>query len=386
MREAEALSVGVGGHAVGNLLLAALIELEQGDFEQGVREMNRVLAVRGRVVPATAQAVTLHADLGDGTEVEGQSRIARSDAVDRVWIEPADVRPTEDAMAAIGDAEVVVIGPGSLYTSILPALLVPGIAEAIAASGALVVFACNVATQPGETRGFDLADHVDALARHGLGQLPDVVIANNRFDAAAPQRLAGRARAAPLAAGLAPRGRPQARARRRRRPGERPPPRPAAARGGHRRGVGARGRAAPPSRRGARQGVLTQRMAGADRDLVAALRAELAAVDPSRACDRHAEIAGLGARDPRPRAGGRAARRPPRRQRGARRSVAPAVPAGAGVAGLGDGARALPLGLDARPVPRPRLAEPRRRPRPSRVRRPGRRGPGARRPARRAWA
>ena len=106
--------------------------------------------------------------------------------MDRVWIEPADVRPTEDAMAAIGDAEVVVIGPGSLYTSILPALLVPGIAEAIAASGALVVFACNVATQPGETRGFDLADHVDALARHGLGQLPDVVIANNRFDAAAP--------------------------------------------------------------------------------------------------------------------------------------------------------------------------------------------------------
>ena len=187
VREAEALSVGVGGHAMGNLLLAALIELEHGDFEEGVREMNRVLAVRGRVLPATSTVLTLHAGLGDGTEVEGQSRIGRSDAVERVWIEPADVRPTEDALAAIADAEVVVIGPGSLYTSILPALLVPGIVDAITASGALVVFACNVATQPGETRGFDLADHIDALARHGLGGLPDVVIANNRFDAKAPQ-------------------------------------------------------------------------------------------------------------------------------------------------------------------------------------------------------
>ena len=186
VREAEALSVGVGGHAVGNLLLAALVELEEGDFEEGVREMNRVLAVRGRVVPATSTVLTLHAALEDGTEVEGQSRIARSDAVERVWVEPSNVRPTDDALAAIAEAELIVIGPGSLYTSILPALLVPGIADAIAASGALVVFACNVATQPGETRGFDLADHVDALARHGLGHLPDVILANNRFDAAAP--------------------------------------------------------------------------------------------------------------------------------------------------------------------------------------------------------
>ena len=190
-RDAEALSVGVGGHAVGNLLLAALVELEDGDFEEAIREMNRVLAVRGQVVPATSTVLTLHAALEDGSEVEGQSRIARSDAVDRVWIEPADVGPTDDALAAIGEAEVIVIGPGSLYTSILPALLVPGIADAIAASGALVVFACNVATQPGETRGFDLADHVDALVRHDLGHLPDVVIANNRFDASAPERWLG---------------------------------------------------------------------------------------------------------------------------------------------------------------------------------------------------
>ncbi len=185
-RGADALGTGIGGHALGNLLLAALVQLEHGDFEEGVREMNRVLAVRGRVVPATGSVLTLHGRLQDGTEVEGQSRIARSSSVDRVWIMPADARPTQDALDAIGDAEVIVIGPGSLYTSILPALLVPGVREAIAASGAMVVFVCNVATQAGETGGYDLADHIDALARHDAAQLPDVVLANNRFNAAAP--------------------------------------------------------------------------------------------------------------------------------------------------------------------------------------------------------
>jgi uncharacterized cofD-like protein len=185
-RDAEALSEGLGGHALGNLLIAALVQLEHGDFEEGVREMNRVLAVRGRVVPATPTVLTLHARLADGTEVEGQSRIARSGDIRDVWITPADVHSSTDALRAIEEAEVVVIGPGSLYTSILPALLVPGIREAIAASGAMVLFVCNVATQPGETGGFDLADHVDALARHDAAHLPDIVVANNRFDADAP--------------------------------------------------------------------------------------------------------------------------------------------------------------------------------------------------------
>jgi uncharacterized cofD-like protein len=185
-RSAEALSVGLGGHAVGNLLLAAMVALEDGDFEEGVREMNRVLAVRGRVVPATGTALSLHARLRDGTEIEGQSRIARCTGVDRVWISPEEVRAGDDAVQAIGEAEVIVIGPGSLFTSILPALLVPGIREAIDASGALVVFVCNVATQAGETGGYDLADHVDALDRHGAAHLPDIVLANNRLDARPP--------------------------------------------------------------------------------------------------------------------------------------------------------------------------------------------------------
>ena len=186
IRGAEALSVGLGGHAVGNLLLAAMVALEDGDFEEGVREMNRVLAVRGRVVPATGTVLNLHARLRDGTEVEGQSRIARCGDLERVWITPEDARAGDDAVRAIADAEIIVLGPGSLYTSLLPALLVPGIREAIDASGALVVFACNVATQAGETGGYDLADHVEALERHGAGHLPDVVLANNRLDARAP--------------------------------------------------------------------------------------------------------------------------------------------------------------------------------------------------------
>jgi uncharacterized cofD-like protein len=185
-RGAEALSVGLGGHAVGNLLLAALVALEQGDFEEGVREMNRVLAVRGRVVPATGTVLSLHAQLRDGSEVEGQSRVARAGQVDRVWVTPGDVRASGDAVRAVEEADLVIIGPGSLYTSILPALLVPGIREAIDASGALVVYACNVATQAGETGGYDLAEHVEALGRHGVADLPDVVLANNRFDARPP--------------------------------------------------------------------------------------------------------------------------------------------------------------------------------------------------------
>jgi uncharacterized cofD-like protein len=185
-RTAEALSVGLGGHAVGNLLLAALVVMEDGDFEEGVREMNRVLAVRGRVVPATATPLSLHARLQDGSEVEGQSRIARSAPIEDVWVTPGAVGACDDALRAIEEAELLVIGPGSLYTSLLPALLVPGIREAIAASGALVVYAANVATQAGETTGYDLAAHLEALDRHGAGHLPDIVLANNRLNAAPP--------------------------------------------------------------------------------------------------------------------------------------------------------------------------------------------------------
>lgn len=176
----------LAGHAVGNLLIAAMNAIDDGDFEEAIRHMNRVLAVRGQVVPASGMPITLHARLRDGSLVEGQSRIARMRAIESVWLEPADVRASRDALAAIAEADLVVVGPGSLYTSVLPPLLVPEIRAALAATPALRVFACNVATQAGETEGYDLADHVEALVAH-LGPVAvDIVLANNHLVGSMP--------------------------------------------------------------------------------------------------------------------------------------------------------------------------------------------------------
>ena len=173
-------SEGLGGHAIGNLLIAAMTAVEDGDFEEGVRQMNRVLAVRGQVVPASATPLVLHAALHDGSEVVGQSKIAATTGIERVWLSPEGVRAAEDAVAAIAEADLLVIGPGSLFTSVLPSLLLPEIRAAVAASSAPRIYVCNVATQPGETTGFDLADHVEALERHAASGIIDVVLANNR--------------------------------------------------------------------------------------------------------------------------------------------------------------------------------------------------------------
>jgi uncharacterized cofD-like protein len=174
------------GHAVGNLLIAAMAAIEEGDFEEGVRRMNRVLAVRGQVLPVASTPLTLHARLRDGSTIDGQSRIARASGIERVWLTPGDVDASEGAVSAISEADLIVIGPGSLFTSLLPSLLVPGIRDAVAASPALRVFVCNVATQLGETTGFDLAGHVEALTSHTAAGLVDVVLANNQFGARTP--------------------------------------------------------------------------------------------------------------------------------------------------------------------------------------------------------
>ena len=178
---------GLAGHPVGNLLIAAMTAIEGGDFEEGVRQLNRILAVRGQVVPATGTPLTLHAELGDGSSIHGQSLIMRTSGISRVWLTPADVHPSEDALAAIAEADLVVLGPGSLYTSLLPSLLIPGIREALLASHAPRVFACNVATQDGETAGYDLAAHVEALVAHTAPGIVDMVLANNRFEARVPE-------------------------------------------------------------------------------------------------------------------------------------------------------------------------------------------------------
>ena len=211
----------LGGHAVGNLLIAAMTAVEGGDFEEGVRQMNRVLAVRGRVVPASATPLVLHAALSDGTEVVGQSRIAATSGIERVWLTPEGVRAAADALAAIAEADVIVIGPGSLFTSVLPSLLLPEIRAAVLASAAPRIYVCNVATQPGETTGFDLADHVEALERHTSSGIVDIVLANHRTGSRASRGGAGEGDPRRHPTALAPQRRAPAAARPRRpgRPG-----------------------------------------------------------------------------------------------------------------------------------------------------------------------
>lgn len=176
---------GLGGHAFGNLLIAALSDIA-GDFEEGVRLSNRVLAVRGHVFPVAPVPLTLHAELSDGQQLEGQSRIMRSRGIRRVWISPALVEASADAVEAIRAADLIVLGPGSLYTSLLPSLLVPGIRSALEAATGVRVFVCNVATQLGETEGYTLSEHLAALHAHDVGSLVDVVIANSNTRARQP--------------------------------------------------------------------------------------------------------------------------------------------------------------------------------------------------------
>ena len=175
---------GLGGHPVGNLLIAALTALEGGDFEEGVRRMNRVLAVRGMVVPASATPINLVARTRDGVTVTGQSVIMRTRSIERVFIEPSDVRASDDALAAIAEADLVVLGPGSLYTSVLPVLLIPDIRRAVADAPGMRIYVANVAMQRGETEGYDLADHVEALVANTQPDLVDLVLGNDQADSA----------------------------------------------------------------------------------------------------------------------------------------------------------------------------------------------------------
>ena len=136
-----------------------------------------------RVAPVP---LTLSAELADGTQLEGQSRIMRARGVRRVWISPAAVEASVDAVEAIREADLIVMGPGSLYTSLLPSLLVPGIRSALATATGLRVYVCNVATQPGETEGYTLSEHLAALNAHGVGSVIDVVLANGNLRARQP--------------------------------------------------------------------------------------------------------------------------------------------------------------------------------------------------------
>jgi len=161
----------LGGHSFGNLLIAALTEIT-GDFEQAVRESSRVLAIRGQVLPPTVEPVTLCARMTDGTVVKGESSIsATGKQIDYVYLDPPNPRVVTEVPAVIEAAELIIIGPGSTFTSVIANLLIPQVTQAIERSSAVKVFVCNVMTQPGETTGFSASDHVKAIKRH-TGELP----------------------------------------------------------------------------------------------------------------------------------------------------------------------------------------------------------------------
>jgi uncharacterized cofD-like protein len=174
------------GHSFGNLFIAAMIGVT-GNFEQAVRESSRVLNVRGQILPSTLSDVTLHAEMADSRVVAGEHHITSAGGrVERVYLSPEHVAAHAEAVAAIHNADLVVIGPGSLYTSVLPNLLVEGIAAAVRQTAALRVYVCNVATEAGETDHYDVAGHIDAIEHHvGPGML-DVVLVNNRAVATHP--------------------------------------------------------------------------------------------------------------------------------------------------------------------------------------------------------
>ncbi len=170
---------GLKGHSFGNLFIVAMANVTDG-FDQALVESSRVLAVRGRVVPATTSNLHLSARFKDGSVVNGESSITRhSGEIERLMIEPQEAAAHPLAIRAIAEAELVVIGPGSLYSSILPNLLVNGISDAIRSTTATVVYVCNVATQVGETGGYTLAEHVEALRNHTFEEIADYVVGNS---------------------------------------------------------------------------------------------------------------------------------------------------------------------------------------------------------------
>jgi len=171
---------GLRGHSFGNLFLAALTNVT-GDFTRAVQVSSEVLAIRGRIFPSTNQLVSLEAALENGKVIAGETRIGASRVpIRRVRLAPRRVRPLREVLEAIAAADLILLGPGSLYTSIIPNLLVSGVAEAIEKSRAVRVYISNLMTQPGETRGFTLADHVRAIYRHSARKMLDWIVINNR--------------------------------------------------------------------------------------------------------------------------------------------------------------------------------------------------------------
>jgi len=156
------------GHSLGNIIIAGMSEMT-GDFLEAIQQISRVLAVRGRVIPSARQALVLCAHMADGVVVRGESAISRyPSTIVSIGVEPPDIAPLPEALAAISEADIIIVGPGSVYSSILPNLIIPGMAEALFNSSAAKFFICNVMTQPGESDDFSASRHLQAV----LEQLP----------------------------------------------------------------------------------------------------------------------------------------------------------------------------------------------------------------------
>ncbi len=168
----------LAGHSFGNLFITVMTRIT-GDFEKGVRETSKVLALRGQVIPSTLAKVILCARHLDGSVTEGENRIPKAQKkISRVYLKPESAETTPEAVKAIIEADIIVLGPGSLYTSILPNLLISGIKDSLVASKAIKVYVCNVMTQPGETDGFTASDHISALVNHSDPRVINYCIVN----------------------------------------------------------------------------------------------------------------------------------------------------------------------------------------------------------------
>ena len=173
----------IKGHPVGNLMIAAMTDIH-GDFSTAVKVMSRILNVRGTVLPTTNDIATLNAVLSTGEIIRGESSITGAGGeIDHVYITPSRVKPNEDVLKAIEQADYIIMGPGSLYTSIIPNLVISQVSEKIRESKAKKIYVCNVMTQHGETDNYTVSDHIIAINKHVEENIFDLVIANSReFD------------------------------------------------------------------------------------------------------------------------------------------------------------------------------------------------------------
>ncbi len=173
------------GQSFGNLFLAAMNGL-YGNFEVAVYKMSQIFAITGKVLPITLENINLIAKLKNGNFIKGESNIPeevknQQSSIEEVYLDPVDVRPLDEVITSIENADIIIMGPGSLYTSIIPNLLVEGVVDSIKASKAKKVYIANVMTQPGETDNYNVLDHINAIIKHTKENIIDYVIANNEI-------------------------------------------------------------------------------------------------------------------------------------------------------------------------------------------------------------